>query len=505
MGGRWSAAAVALIARKTSLIRLLFPCLFSCFPAGIWAYENASEHWFSTAFGWSRTEPILTNITPFIWLRAEEIDHPQVGVEQALEAIARIPEGRRAMITVDLLTSLHRHPRDLLRDRSGKPVECVDENDEVGRFPSIWWEHGAETVRKITEAWFRRFAERGGKVDYLILDYEEDSSYSHLYHRLPDPGGRCGIAAYLKALKADPRFPMLDDRLQGRDVMQMLAWDRNDTWLLWRDAAKELTAGYIEQAVFEPVRAIFPQIAFSNYGFYAQTPGFGLPNRFGHLLHRHGPGRHVGTHQSAALYGWVGIEGPVSLADGASLAATPFNALRMDVNIMRAQRFSSRAPILPWIAYKGFAESLLRDNDLYQELIYHVLLSGAEALLYWNPRSIEPPATKAEDRLVSRLMGRVDRLCDNRRPELSDSRLASWSAAYLITQARAGGRDIWRFTPDPGRGLKPTDYIVSEDPLVLEIDGESLRFPFAEVVRFEQPLSAAGVWIVAQDADWPGL
>ena len=466
-------------------------------PAAVLAEEGFS------AFSWSAPKGDSSHILPFAWLTAKEIEDPGTGVPRLVETLGGMPPGRRAMLTVDLLQPLARHPSDLLRDASGTPVVCIDGGGRVVPFHSPWWEHGAAQVRSTTAEWFRRFKERGGGVDYLVLDYEEDSSYRYLYHRLPDPGGPCGIDAYLEGLQADPRFASLVPSLQGRDLTEMPRLDRNDTWLVWRRVAKALAADYIEQAVFEPVREIFPGISFANYGFHAEPPG--APNRFGQHLHRYGSDRPVGTHQSPALYGWIGSQGPVALEDGTRIAATPFNALRAEVNRLRSMRRDSPAPVLPWIAYKGFAGSLLRDNDLYQELVFHVLLGGVEALLYWNPRSTAPPASERDDVLLNRLLGRVDRLCDNRRPVPLTDDPPGWTAPYLLSGVTAGGRRIWRFTPDPDRGLKPEDYIASMAPLTLIVDGESLSFPLAEVVRPTPALSAAGLWIVERDAGWPGL
>jgi hypothetical protein len=89
--------------------------------------------------------------------------------------------------------------------------------------------------------------------------------------------------------------------------------------------------------------------------------------------------------QSSSLYASLGQIARQKL-DGAGLYGdTPFAALRHSLNHMRSMALSSEVPVMPWISHKGWDGSRIRSCDLYQELIFHTALAGADDFLLWNP------------------------------------------------------------------------------------------------------------------------
>ncbi len=271
-------------------------------------------------------------------------------------------------------------------------------------------------------------------------------------------------------------------------------------YLRWNGVMRRQFADDINQALFAPLREAFPRVKMANYGGYYQDSSLHLLDLNGHDAHKYFSGRHVGTHQSRELYGWLGNIAQSKLDGVAPYHKSPFNAFRYAVNKMRAMKLSSPVPIYPWISHKEFNESLLSDSDLYQELIFHIGLSGIEEFLYWNPRSVTPPASEASDRLVSDTLREFDELIGVGNRHSMVNKLADWSQEYVLTGMRANQRTVWRLTPRPDGPASLDAMLVNANPATFSIGGKAITLPKAKVVRRES-VSAQGFWLVSNEND----
>lgn len=212
---------------------------------------------------------------------------------------------------------------------------------------------------------------------------------------------------------------------------------------------------------------------------------------------------HVGTHQARAIYGVLGQLDNRRVTDGRfggngpRYGRGPFQAFRLSVNTMRSMVLSSDVPVQPWIPHKGYEKSLIRESDLYQEMLFHVGLCNPDVFLYWNawPRGENPGFSR--DRVVDDCLRRLTELVGAADRRTLVRELAPWDGAYLLSGMNAGGRSVWRFTPDLPDGVTREGSLVRESPPVFRVGDVEVTIPGGRVHRPEREVSTVGYWVVA--------
>jgi hypothetical protein len=379
------------------------------------------------AFSWSKVPADCHWITPMVWV--SKTSDPVALVAESLTQ----PPGRAAIFIWDLERDLLSDPQDVCRTLDGQPTE----------FLGVWPEHGTQVARERVETFFTAFQKAGGRCDYLILDYEGGYSNWHMTQKR---------AERLAAIAADPRSADLR-REMGTDDLAKIADLSTKLYLKWNALTGTIKDRALDEAVFGPVRRLYPAAKCSNYGSFIMSPQNIVPETNGHLAWSDS---FCGTHQSRSFYGTIGqLQGRV-LAGDRPYGNAPFDVLRYHLNTLRAILRSSDAPFQPWISHKAFVEGQFRDNDYYQELLYHLALSGVTDVLYWNPgtwRKDQDPAgwrTDEQDRLVNQCLadlnarfGDAPRTCVTLQP-------MAWDSTLIATGMKVGARYLWRVTVPPG-------------------------------------------------------
>ncbi len=455
------------------------------------------------AYSWREVAGGLDSIVPLHWLRWSDLSDMSSALRRAKAAADAMPPGHRALFSWDLHNSMAHHPQDVLRDATGSPAVCRDPSGRGAPYPGVWWERGRAEVRARFAEFFTRYAAIGGAVDVVVLDFEQVPTTWFLYQQAQR--NACGIEAYFAAIAGDPRFGRLAGRLGFAELERVIHWYRGDEYLKWNGVMHELFAEQVNAAVYEPVRSVFPTVKMSNYGFYYQDPSHHLPDLNGHHKHRYYAGVHIGTHQSRELYGWLGNVSRLKLDGRVPYERNPYNAFRYALNKVRAMKLSSSVPIYPWISYKRFKDSLLRDSDYYQELLLHIALTGIEDFLYWNPLSVDPPASDADNRLVDRTLKELDRLLGVQDRRTLVERLVGWGDDWVLTGMRVNGtRIVWRFTPRLNPGQAAESVLISAEPAVFRVNGSSIAVEGGSVVE-RGGVSNSGFWIVGESIPGTGV
>ncbi|MFC1736663.1 hypothetical protein ACFL1X_11145 [Candidatus Hydrogenedentota bacterium] len=449
------------------------------------AKETRSSQPF-VGYCWSQVAPELQNLVSFEWLTLNKLEDP-AGVKAATD---KMPPGHRVIFLWDVHRDMIDHPDD----------RCRDENGKTGvHGGSIWLDHGVTLVRERLDDFFKQYKSLGGQLDVVVIDWEAGLSNWHLGNDL----------RRWKEIQDDPRFPEIAEKLGFSDLTTVAErWKQKDdsrlNYLRWNSLMQDRLASYLNEAIYAPIRKYYPNVTLSNYGYYHYSRELGVPDHNGHRYYLFGSGAHVGTHQSKELYtrlGNIAINPPEELK---AYPHTPFNGFRHALNIMRCMAGSSDVPICPWFAYRRFSEgyTAAANHNLYQELIFHVGLSGAGAFLFWNPRPYakghDPTkfTSDEQDRLfsdclkrLSGLVGQVDRRALSRK-------LVSWTSDYALSGMRAGNQTIWRFTPNLDGGAKRESTRVGTEA-TFQVGNRRISIPGGRVVVPEAELSDQGYWIVA--------
>jgi hypothetical protein len=283
-----------------------------------------------------------------------------------------------------------------------------------GAGPTIWWDRGAERLASDVRTVMAGLADAGLTVDWLFADVEWSlsnwtmGSCDEGLQAPPNPAAQARSQARWQATLADPRFPAFDQVWRSRSDAGFSTVDLcpvtyvtngGQKYLQWNALMHERTGAYYTTGLYEPARAVFPQVRASNYEYAFTSPSLPVFDMHGHVLSRFGEGAIVGTHQSPQCYGMMGQLATRNIPElgpptpASKYLATEFNSFRYGVNTYRGSALARpTVPMAPWIApWHVIDDPPARANPLpmgktplWSELLLHVGAHAPDALIYWN-------------------------------------------------------------------------------------------------------------------------
>jgi len=413
--------------------------------------------------------------------------------KEAATYLKLMPEGRRSI-------DIHHVSYDIME----------------GKENVVWWDKGTETVRALMIKFFEALKAEGAQLDYIIDDFEGDmSNWSIKTREVAD------------SIVNDPRYlteirPELESRgfrfgteEQG-DLYYVVNYTKDKTktaYNVWNRAMDgDRLATYHNHAFYDVVKEYYPNIKLSNYSSNAFNGETKVISGASHRTYLGGPGKtHIGTHSSPVCYGsMVHITYPGNQPDGYPFDhffKTGFNALILNGMKMQSAFLSTKGgKTMPWIGLRGWnsdgSYANFFDTDYYQEFLFHAGLLNPDPFLIYNSGSSQ----EGDDiNLIRNIMYQLDDLCgfEDRRPLLTKA--VDWNQRYVITGMYAGGKNVWRITPDlytPGISLE--NFLVDEENLIFQIGNEIIDFPDGSYIyQPDKKYSEYGYWVISPKGTYP--
>ncbi len=392
------------------------------------------------------TEPLAGPIRALAWtpapkdcnhiLYAQRVDWSTDPAQAARQSQA-YPPGLAAVRPWLMTKGLLSHPQDACRTPQGT----------LTPYPSPWLEHGTAFIRQRIEAFFTAYKNAGGRLDWLVVDFERGFSPWGL-----DP-------QHIRAIQDDPRSPSLKQAM-GIDDFEAVIKHKNPQVYAWDRHMRRLVYRGLHAALLEPIQRLYPDVKASNYGYFILTPDNAIPYTNGY---RRSNPFCFGTHNSQAYYGGIGrkgkaIPGFIQLGSPHADRISPFAVLRWHVNKVRGIRRSSDRPLVPWVAHKSFEPGVFATNTYYEENIYHLALHGSEHFLFWNsgwdrnkPNHPGPRRTAADERLLNRLLEELNQKFGPAHRRCITIQPIDWDSPLIATGMQIGHDQVlWRVTAPPG-------------------------------------------------------
>ncbi|HKJ46727.1 MAG TPA: hypothetical protein VJ991_12930 [Balneolales bacterium] len=432
------------------------------------------------AYSWKPVDASYSNILHFLWMPNDASD---ATIQQDVQYTNSLPEGHRVIyIDHSIYKGIRSNPLD----------KCVDPaTGNLTQYWSIWWDHGVQSSKNRIDQLFSKYAAAGGKVDYIVMDTEywlnnwvlsSNSNYSY------------------SAIQNDPRFQKLVPELGFSDLNTVKNYATSKNYLIWNDIMKERTAQYIDQTVYDVVKKYYPSVKGVDYKYSNYNQNYQMIEKNGHDMDYYGNGAVVGTDQNWNLYGEFGSVRNKKL-DGQNLYTnTPFNSFRLDVNMMRAMKLASSNPVSPWIGPRSYGSadySPISNNDYYQEMVLHVLLTGPKHVLFFN----DPEFAKTGDnKILDETIKEFDSIAGYKDKKTLVNKEAWWGDDYVLTGMDAGGNKVWRFTPDLDLSSNASSTIVQKSgPVIVQTAKTKITFPQGSIYTPSNSVSTKGIWITQPD------
>ena len=413
-------------------------------------------------------------------------------------------------------------------------AETGEDFNRITSYSCPWWDNGAIQISQQFNTIFQNYKSAGGKIDFFILDYEQNSggicTTNWCIGAWPSPITR----DHYLAIQNDPRNSTLFAQLGFNNLLDVWNWQVIQSnpnaipyYIIWNRYADKLASTYVNQATYNVIQTYFPTVKGSDWAYFYHKQKYPLVDLHGHNTSYCssglycGEGTNVGTHQSPApQISGFGSELDSKKLDGINgYTRTPFNMARYTVNIMKIAHMSNPSvPLAPWFSAKSWpGESyypnlkFLVNDDFYEEAIMHSLLAGSTNILYWNPKNSFPGGASngisytQDNQAVSQTLNEFDALAgfndkqtlvndngNNNYYELNE--ITWWGDDYILTGLSAENRRIWRFTPSQASNLVPI--VENNLTLTLETSQKTLVFPQGRIWRSSNPVSPKGLWII---------
>lgn len=423
---------------------------------------------------------------------------------------------------------------------------------ELGAKHVIYVGEGITQLRAKFEAFIEAYYALGGKLDGVILDTEDvDMGNWYIYG-----SGYGGVYPkdihnhnFYHELVAHPRYateirPLLEE--YGFVFYEKIGGDRSELWSIfpyqylsgskyptydkdyakyascasiWNRVMYDRQAMYFNYALLEPLAARYPDAAMSDYqayegktwykNLYTYSNGMKVGNVSNTNDYSHLPNASYFKDGSVYLY-----KNPASY-NNAVYDDDPYGMLLWNINKLKnIQAGTDSQKISVWISRYdyGRATSYKGNTAYYTESLYHYGMMDPQPFLIYMTVSEGGGQAGYNERLkyMSEALSELTRVAgySDRKPILVP---ANWNDGYMLTGMYAGGRNIWRITPDVTGGTTLAAFKVKDSDPTFRINGTTVTFPGGKIIKDTAvTLGSTGYWVetaknvmpvVTRDAD----
>jgi len=365
----------------------------------------------------------------------------------------------------------------------------------------------------------------GGELDGFVIDtnYTAGSSYGLsqlaaadklVYHRIVEH------PQYITALR-----PLLEERgfvffpNATQETPEIFSLDVNSgaeyaqSRVIWDTVARNRLASYLNQAITDTLIKYYPDAKVSDKQSYnAQTwqKGMGdsgeltaggnlvaMGNNSSNTVYGDRPHSEFYANQAAPVY-----KNPPAY-NKAVYENTPFYALLWDTNLLKNMQASTTdGEISPWIHYYNYnntSQTSYCNTPYYTEMLYHIGMLNPQPLLGNVIRQeVEQRLNSIETALkvISEILTELTRVAGytDRKPIAVP---ANWNNSFILSGMYAGGRNIWRITPDISKcGTLDNFKVEGNDPTFV-VGGQAITFPGGKIVKsgIISQVGDCGYWV----------
>ena len=432
---------------------------------------------------------------------------------------------------------------------------------ELGAKYVIYVGEGIVQLRTQFEAFIEEFYKIGGELDGVILDTE----YIHMgswYIYTEQYGGhykpsdeKIQANGYNRNVYHDivahPKYqtelrPMLEE--YGFTFYEEVGGDRSEIWSMyppqtikqvlkgdalknhnakygdcysiWNRVMYDRQAMYFNYALYEPMAARYPDADMSDYqayegqswykNLYTYTNGMKVGNTSNNNDYSHRPSSSYFVEDGTYLY-----QNPTSYNE-AVYDDDPYGMLLYNINLFKnIYDATDTKKVSVWISrydYSKRAGSYSGNTAYYTESLYHYGMLDPQPFLVYMTVSEGGGQAGYDERLryMSEALSELTRVAgySDRQPI---SIPANWNDGYLLSGMYAGGRNIWRITPDTTDGTTLEAFKIKDSDPAFRINGTTVTFPGGRIIEDTAvTLGSVGYWVetskdtmpvVTRDAD----
>jgi len=379
----------------------------------------------------------------------------------------------------------------------------------------------------------------GGKLDGVILDTEYVKMESlYLYREQYGNANNPTNPNFYNDLVAHPRYatevrPMLEE--YGFKFYEDVGGNKSEIWSMlpkqflaaeerikyegcyeiWNQVMYDRQAMYFNYALFEPMVARYPDAVMSDYqafdnkswhqNSHSYSNNYSNGIKVGNVSNYNDYLREPSESYFVDSSGNYLYKNPKSY-NGASYDDDPYGMLLWHVNLFKnIYEATDTKKISVWIAEYdyGSREGAYRNSPYYTEALYHYGMLDPQPFLVFMPKSEDKfkgdagqVAYDERMQVISEVLNELTRVAgySDRKPI---SVPANWNDGYLLSGLYAGGRNIWRITPDTTDGTTLTSFKREDKDPTFSINGTTITFPGGSIIAdgAVSVVGSTGYWV----------
>jgi len=417
-------------------------------------------------------------------------------------------------------------------------------------------EKGVELVRDWVIRFLDEYKSLGGELDGIAIDLEYNYAYNYYiesYHYNNSTESKRNRNIYNdivanKVYQERIRPKLVEYEKQGLwqfyknpDVSKYPY--RSEIWTMyrydsyggnatcrgtWNWVISELLTEYINEAVTEPLLERYPNAILSDY---SRTDSYSWYKTMSNSGESTGTGVRVGNSSNGVYYGgqfseyyWASYYGsktrlqylkPVSSNEAVFDPTDKFTRALFDVNNQKRVLSSTidrmgaeDAKVNVWMPFFYYAnmEKSYGWNPYFAEVFYHMGMTDPEPYFGYTIKSeVESRmdwkndadagdfyyALQVNDELLKELT-RVAGASD-RKPIVTP---IDWNSGYMLSGMYAGGRNIWRITPDTTK-VSVEAFKVKDKAPTFTVNGVTVTFPQGRIISDSKisKIGTCGYWV----------
>ena len=402
----------------------------------------------------------------------------------------------------------------------------VDKVFAIGAEAVIYLDYGVEKAKTAVSAFLEAYHGLGGKLSCISVDLEYIGLSDYYISREleKDP-------LLLNKIVSHPNYatevrPLLEER--GFQFGSNDSPYTTELWAVYDKSGEEYEASrqiwnrvmrnrlnqYVNEAFYEPALKYYPDIIVTDYQGVDSYAWFKEINGKGEAVYIGGNGIKAGNTSSYECYARDPIsnlmtenKGNITYTtpyayNGVFYADTPFNMFLWDANrfknIYQATDTKSITAYLTGYDYNAEREGSVSNTPYYTETAYHIGMLDPETLLLYiwdDSYETEEAYFKALD-VLNEILAELTRVAgySDREPIVLP---ASWNSGFVLSGMYAGGRNIWRITPDTTNGVTKESFKTDAIDPTFRIDGQTITFPGGKIIEDSKidAVGTCGYWV----------
>ena len=486
-------------------------------------------------------------VKPFYALNGKELweDEPYVLVKPSFYT-GSAKEGQKVKITAYGSTDIKTIAQKTKEDFNSRPegTRYINFTGAVHILESlvenyVYYDKAVVAIREWLEEFLTEYKRIGGLLEGICLDVEYIDGGAWEIHKAYGSDSKPGSNPNVYAdIVNDPRYlseirPMLEERgfsfypaskqtAKKTELFSMYTQD-SKPYIIWNNVNRIRLSKALDDAVYVPLTKYYPDALISDYqvrytyGWQKTVMNYASPMS--------GNSMGVGgvscfncytARPADTIYGAKDSKGKYNYTTPASCNSaayelTPFNTSLWELNIFKnmydATPSEKIAAHITYFNYNPNKTGTYANTPYYTETIFHVgMLDPQPFMSYIIEREVFEGGDVYDDpnigdygyvvKVVNDIMEELTRVAgaSDRKPINIP---ATWNSKFILSGMYAGGRNIWRITPDTSTGVSLEEFKVKDKAPTFYINGQTITFPQGRIIEDSDILQvgSCGYWV----------